>query len=370
MLKKFTVKGFKQFENLVFDFATVHDYDFSKQCLANSKYQRLLKTLLIYGASASGKTNLGLAIFDIVQHLFDKASIPEAYAFYLNADSPEAPAEFSYEFLFGQKNVTYRYKKVSAKKLVAEELLSDGKVVFRWDSFTGKDDFSHLVDFGFATLNQCYRDREISFLRYVANNSALKARSPVKLVMDFVSAMLFIKRSDKREAFMGLLSKEESIDECIIKNGLTKDLEKFLKANGVHGKLVAKQTLEGKESLFFEHKSLLPFSSCASSGTMALAILFYWKTFFDKASFVFIDGFDACYPANVAATFFLSLTKLPIQILLTAHNTNLLNHKLTRPDCCFEIRDGELRSLSERTSRALRLGNNLEKLYLAGEFND
>jgi len=369
MLKKFTVKNFKQFENLVLDFATVHDYDFSTQCLANGKKQRLLKTLLVYGATASGKTNLGYAIFDIVQHLFDKASIPEAYAFYLNADAPETFAEFSYEFLFGQNLITYRYKKVTAKKLVAEELLSDGKVVFSWDSLTGKEDFSHLADFGFATLNQRYRDREISFLRYIANNSALKARSPVKLVMDFVGSMLWFRRADSGNSFIGLLSQKETIDECIIKNGLTKNLEKFLKANGVHEKLVAEQTLDGKEHLFFKHEHPLPFSSCASNGTLALAILFYWRTYFSKASFVFVDEFDACYPASIAEVVFQHFSKLRNQTVLITHNTNLLNHKLTRPDCCIELKDGELKSLADRTMRVLRYGNNLEKLYLAGEFD-
>ncbi len=369
MLKKFSVKGFKQFKDLSLDFAAVHDYDFSTQCLANLKNQRLFKTLLIYGAPASGKTNLGLAIFDIVQHLFDKASIPEDYAFYLNADLPETPAEFSYEFRFGQKNITYRYKKVSAKKLVAEELFCDEKLVFRWDSLNGREDFSSLANFGFDSLNQQYFNRELSFLRYIANNSELNANSPVKLVMDFVGAMLFFRGTGNGDDFIGLLSKKECIDECIVENGLTQDLEKFLKTNGVNEKLVAKQTLDGKERLFFKHNRLLPFCSCSSNGILALAALFYWKTYFSKASFVFIDQFDACYPAKVAETLFQELSKFRNQLLLTTHNTNLLNHRLTRPDCCFQLKDGTMISLADCTSRVLRYGNNLEKLYLAGEFD-
>ncbi len=370
MLKRFSVKGFKQFKNLTLNFDEVRDYDFNTQCLTTSKKNRLLKTLLIYGPNASGKSNLGFAIFDIVQHLFDKASIPQAYASYLNADMPETPAEFSYEFLFSQTTVIYRYKKISPNKLVAEELFCGEKLIFSWDSLTGKEDFSHLADFGFATLNQRYRDREISFLRYIANNSALKARSPVKLVMDFVGSMLWFRRADSGNSFIGLLSQPENIDQYIVNERLVKDFELFLNENDVQEKLVARQTLEGKESLFFEHKRLLPFFSCASSGTMALAILFYWKTFFDKASFIFIDEFDAFYHTRVAESVFDLLTKLNKQVLLTTHNTNLLDHRLTRPDCCFEIREGELKSLADRTSRVLRLGNNLEKLYLAGEFND
>lgn len=58
------------------------------------------------------------------------------------------------------------------------------------------------------------------------------------------------------------------------------------------------------------------------------------------------------------------------QVMLTTHNTNLLDHRSVRPDCCFEIKNGSIRALSDRTDRALRQGNNLEKLYLAGEFNE
>ena len=69
MLLKFQVKNFKQFENLELDFQNVRDYIINKDCL--TKNSNVLKTLLVYGPNASGKSNLGLAIFDIVQHLFD-----------------------------------------------------------------------------------------------------------------------------------------------------------------------------------------------------------------------------------------------------------------------------------------------------------
>lgn len=369
MLKKFTVKGFKQFKNLTLDFGNVRDYDFNSHCLTKNK--QLLKTLLVYGPNASGKSNLGFAVFDIVQHLIDKMTQTSAYNYYLNADTPNNPAEFSYEFSFPyNQNVIYRYKKTDSKTLVFEELFCGDRLVFRWDAFSGTEDFSHLDEFGFATLNQQYRDRKLSFLRYIANNSTLKPNSPVKRLMDFVNSMLWFRRCDLGNSFIGFHFQPEAIDQYIIKNNLVQEFEKFLNQHDVFERLAIKQNPDGKQALFFKHKQLIPFFSEASSGTTALAILFYWKTFFDKASFIFIDEFDAFYHAKIAESVFDLLVKLKKQTVLTTHNTNLLDHRITRPDCCLEIQNGLLKSLADRTSRVLREGNNLEKLYLAGEFNE
>lgn len=369
MLKKFSVKGFKQFKDLTLDFGRVRDYDFSNQCLTSDR--QLVKTMLVYGPNASGKSNLGLAIFDIVQHLFDKVTQPESYSYYLNADSPDTPAEFSYEFAFKNFEViTYRYRKNDYKTLVAEELLVGDQLVFCWDAITGKEDFSNLSKFNFSTLNQQYHDRNISFLRYIANNSSLTDDSPVKVLMDFVGSMLWFRRVDDGNRFMGLLSKPEQIDQYIIECGLLEEFEKFLNDNDVNEKLVAKETPDGKQTIYFDHKRLIPFFATASSGTVALTILFYWKSFFEKASFVFNDEFDAFYHSDVAENVFKSLTLLDKQVMVTTHNTNLLDHFIVRPDVCFKILDGKILSLADRTNRALRQGNNLEKLYLAGEFDD
>ena len=84
------------------DFADVRDITRHKK--------PLIKTAVVYGPNASGKSNLGFAIFDIVQHLVDKMTQADAYSYYLNADTPESPAEFTYTFFglfwtFGEMRV-------------------------------------------------------------------------------------------------------------------------------------------------------------------------------------------------------------------------------------------------------------------------
>ena len=69
MLKLFQVTGFKNFEEkLTIDFSDVHDYKFNTQCVKDN----LLTKTIVYGKNSIGKSNLGLAIFDIVSHLTDK----------------------------------------------------------------------------------------------------------------------------------------------------------------------------------------------------------------------------------------------------------------------------------------------------------
>ena len=57
------------------------------------------------------------------------------------------------------------------------------------------------------------------------------------------------------------------------------------------------------------------------------------------------------------------------QSMLTTHNTDLMNNKTTRPDCCYIMTSDKICSLSDATDRELREGHNLAKLYKSGEFN-
>ena len=366
MLLKFQVKNFKQFKSLVLDFQNVRDYSINKNCLM--KGGKVLKNLLVYGPNASGKSNLGFALFDVVQHLFDHKTNPGGYAYYLNADNPTEAAQFSYTFQFGKDVVVYEYAKVDFRKVIAEALYINDELVFSLDKRTKKEDFSNLGNWGLASLNNLFKDNEMSFLRYAANNANLKSNSPIRKLMNFIGSMLWFRRADNGNDFIGLHNQIENIDQFIINNDLTAKYEEFLRQYGVDEELEVIQ-LPDRREIYSKHAQKLHFFATMSSGTSALTILFYWSCFFDKASFVFIDEFDAFYHAKVSEDVFNYLKTIKQQVVLTTHNTNLLSNGLTRADCCFELNRGLLKSLADRTTREIRAGNNLEKLYLAGEFD-
>ena len=106
MLKCFSVKGFKNFsKKITLDFSNIRDYRFNSQCLTNG----LISKSIVYGKNSVGKTNLGLAIFDIVSHLTNKNVTPNLYDYYLCSDGLSDYAEFYYVFQFGNDIIEYSY---------------------------------------------------------------------------------------------------------------------------------------------------------------------------------------------------------------------------------------------------------------------
>ena len=64
MLTSFSVKNFKNFEKkFTIDLSNTKQYAYSEACVKDG----IVKTGLIYGPNSIGKSNLGKAIFDIVQ---------------------------------------------------------------------------------------------------------------------------------------------------------------------------------------------------------------------------------------------------------------------------------------------------------------
>ena len=87
-------------------------------------------------------------------------------------------------------------------------------------------------------------------------------------------------------------------------------------------------------------------------------------------SLIFMDEFDAFYHFELAESIVAILEKMPnTQVILTSHNTNLLTNKIMRPDCYFILTKDKLTAIANATTRELREGHNLEKLYMSGEFN-
>ena len=78
----------------------------------------------IIGENGSGKTNIGLALFDITFHLTDKNKNmePKIIENYLNIDTNHKYAEFYYEFKFDNDRIIYKYRKINLYRILKEEL--------------------------------------------------------------------------------------------------------------------------------------------------------------------------------------------------------------------------------------------------------
>ena len=364
MLKLFEVTGFKNFENTIrLNFSDIRDYKFNNFCIVDG----LLSKLIVYGKNSVGKSNLGLALFDIVSHLTTNNVTPGLYDYYLNVNNKAGYAEFHYVFLFDSVEVDYRYRKSDKQILVYESVAIDNKRLFTYDYEDNQGDLTGLEALT-TTLNLSFRGSD-SILKYAINNSALPDDHPLYRMQRFVSHMLWFRSLDENR-YIGYKANSKDYYDFIFEGNTLKELESFLHRAGVQEALVAKKDTDGTRRLYFDTRKPLPFFKVASSGTKALYTFFYWYKTSTDVSLMFIDEFDAFYHYELAETLVELLEHLPsFQTILTSHNTNLLSNRIMRPDCYFILTEEGLTSLANATDRELREGHNLEKLYMSGEFN-
>lgn len=368
MLAKFSVSNFKGFDKeLVFDLQNVNKYGFHPECIKDE----IVNNALVYGYNGSGKSNLGLAIFDIIGHLTDYKRNHFFYEFYLNAKSGSDCATFTYEFKFGKDRVVYSYRKSDYNTILFERFSINDKVVAQLDRTTNDDAIITLE--GTEGLKRNLSNSNLSLLKYIKNNSELDSNEEnncFNRFFHFVEHMLFF-RSLQDNIYLGLELGERSIISDIIEKNNVEDFERFLNEAGIECKLtVIKQLNKEVLGVEFEGK-IIEFLKIASSGTLSLAVFYYWfqRLREQQVSFLFIDEFDAFYHHELSALVVKKLKEIGIQFILTTHNTSIMTNDLLRPDCYFLLKEGVVRSLSKLTQKELRAAHNIEKMYKAGTFN-
>ncbi len=380
MLKKFTLKNYKNFKDEIsIDFENIAGYQFSTDCITDGTIGKML----IYGRNATGKTNLGTALLDICTTMFGRRRYADTGVF-LNADSTQETASFSYKFRFENNELVYCYSRFSNQKLSYEELFIDGKKIFSCDFENNQFDFKDLeyINAGTARIDQYLQsvdfgdddelqEPKLPFLRWLISNVALNNDSVLIKLANYTRRMLMIKGEK------GLLKIPRIINDSFYKfledSDSLENLEDFLNDMGIACKLIIKKLPDGQRELYFKHEKLVPFYETASSGTLALVDL-YRKLFLRShdPSFIYLDEFDAFYHYEMAEKVinFFKKRYPKCQIIITSHNTNLMTNQLMRPDCLFILsREGRLTALCNATERELREGHNLEKMYISGEFD-
>lgn len=215
MLKKFEVKGFKNFnQNIELNFSDVRDYKFNEWCIQDD----LLNKIIIYGKNASGKSNIGLALFDITTHLTDKNITPGVYDYYLNADEETEYAEFRYIFKLESGEVDYLYRKKDIKNLLYERISIDGEVLISYNYETMSGDLEGIKKL-MPSLNYEFQDNSVSILRYIVNNTPSDRVMPLKQLMRFVNNMLWFRSLDENR-YIGYKTESSNRTACFLKKEL------------------------------------------------------------------------------------------------------------------------------------------------------
>lgn len=368
MLKKFSVSNFKIFKSeITFDLTSSNGYTFNTECI---KYG-VVNSSMIYGHNACGKSNLGLAIFDIIEHLTDKFRVVSRYQNYLNASSTEETAKFSYEFLINGIIIKYEYEKTDYKTLVSERLWIDGNELISFDRKNGNSIFTAKLK-GTETLNTEITDSSLSALKYIKNNSVLVKNNENNAFLafySFVEQMLFFRSLEDR-IYIGQEMEKSTLASDIIRQNKVQEFEDFLNEANVKCKLAVVDTINGQNIAFdFGAKKIL-IDEVMSTGTSSMMLFFCWymQVIDSKVSFVFIDEFDAFYHHDLSKLIVKKLKQTGIQFVVTTHNTSLMSNELMRPDCYYLMGNNKIKPLSCCTEKELRYVHNIEKIYKGGGF--
>lgn len=365
MITKFSVTNFKSFNNeFILDLSETNGYNFNKSSIKNG----IVNNGIVYGKNGVGKSNLGLAIFDIVSHLTDKQINKSLYKNYLNAENDSKEATFCYEFLFDSKKIVYEYKKTDLETIVSENFSIDGEV------FASINNGKAIINFKGAENLNTDLPNNLSLLKYIKNNTILDENPNNKAFEDFfafVEKMLFF-RSLQDRFYIGLEEGSGNIDQDIIEKNNVSDLEYFLNTAGIECKLAIIEESENEIIAFdFGNKKIRLFH-IASQGTRALVLFYYWLQKIreeSKVSFLFIDEFDAFYHHELSALVVKKLKETGVQFMLTTHNTSIMTNDLLRPDCYFVMDNKQIKPFSKTTKKELREAHNIEKMYKANTFN-
>lgn len=364
MLTKFAVKNYRGFaDRIEWDLSNPSNYEFNPFAIKDG----VVKNGIIYGPNGSGKTNLSLAVFDIVNHLTQKFKKANYYSNFIYAGRPNGLVEFEYSFKFGEYLVKYNYSKARDGKLINEFLEVNGKPVF---DHKGKDLSIDNVSFPMEPSfkdNLAQNANHVSIVNVLLTSYPLSNDHYLLKLRDFVNGMLWFRNLDVRE-FIGLETNVYILDEYIIKKNLVNDFESFLKT--VSGQVFSfvKPDKNDKVLLCQFGNEKIRFDDIASTGTHALMLLYFWIQRMNEASFVFIDEFDAFYHFELSYEVCKRLFSLDCQVFTSSHNTYLMSNDLLRPDCNFVLKDNLLKPLCDLTEKELRIGHNIEKLYRGNAF--
>lgn len=365
MLAKFAVTNFRGFEKRIeLDLTKPRDYAFNTFAIKNG----IVKNGFVFGNNGAGKTNFSLAIFDIVNHLTQKWKQFDYYNNFVFAGNQDQPVIFEYVFHFEDYIVEYSYSKDVNGFLQTEKLLVNSQQIFNREDNSFEIDETAFPMEKNIKINLASNANKVSIINFLLTSYPLSEKHYLMRLQDFVNSMLWFNRLDQT-SFIGLDSSPSNIDEYIIKNNLAADFSKFLEdVSEQHFDFV--QPVENDKLLYCNIKnSRKVFNSISSTGTKTLYLLYFWLKQMDRASFVFIDEFDAFYHFKLSRAVCRRLFELDCQVFLSSHNTLLMTNDLLRPDCNFIINRGEIKALHDLTTKELRQGHNIEKLYRGGTFD-
>jgi len=421
MILGFTVKNYKVFKDETTISFLASNYDKTTQELESivefpEKKLRILKSAVIYGPNASGKTKLFEAI-GFMRHFIINSSKEsqqgesiDVQPFLLSEMTEKEPSEFEMVFLY--KNVTYRYGfEVTDQKVLAEWLFfktsSKEIQVFYRDTVENTCEIHKKHFKKGAMLHKENMVRDNALMLSVASqfNDDLCSevlswfRSKLSVISGLREegyqgfSMMKINQKDAHNRMMHLVQGSDLCIQDIRSNELkvedipdslpvelreqmineikNENITYFSETITTHNKYDINNKIIGSVDLLLDEDE--------SQGTQKF---FYLSgpilDTLETGSTIFIDEFDARMHPNLIVNLFSlfinpEYNKQGAQLIITTHNSTLLRENMLRKDQIWFVEKDKFEAshlypLSDFKSTKVRKGENFESNYLKGKY--
>ena len=419
MILNIELKNYRSFKNglkfsLIAESSKTKEQNVFVQQLAKGEESvRLLKTAMLFGANASGKSNLLRAIFEISRFIGKykpKAGerIPVYDPFRFATETSDAPVEFIIDFA-GKDEIKYSYKiEFNKKNVIREELFyypnKKETILFTRVVPESPDAIIHIGKLGTSLKNN--KDIEVfhnqALLSKFGEDTPNELITPIYIYMtqiDVVNACntrmltqifnetrsklatdsVLLQKMNELLSFAdtglnGVFIKELTEDQFKLPSDIPSDIKtQFVKDN--------KYFMTSQHSLF-ENNELkrtdepLPFQEESKGTNTIFALGGRILQALENGEILFVDEIDTNlhpYLSKLLVTLFQSphINKNNAQLIFTSHNPTLLDRTLFRRDQIWftekdEFGVSDLYSLQDFSD--VREDTPFDKWYLAGKF--
>lgn len=377
------------------------DSSSSKRLINNtaeiSKDQRLLKAAVIYGANASGKSNVIKSVFFIWNmvknsHLFNvDVKIPRI-PFKLEKNSLEKPSKF--EIIFIYKDIKYKYGFSCDNDKFIEEYLyywpkgRESKIFSRKNS----EDFEFTMDKKQQELIKSQTNDNVLYL----SRATQLGYKVTKEAYDFIVNNLVINYSPAwRDITIRKIHEDGKLKKKVIDILQKADFGGIVDINVVKDKRKVEgfefkiengkafsNPLKPEEQEFYDFKFVhktkeeefisFEFNEESDGTRRTISMLGPIFEILEMGKVAFIDEFELGLHSNITKflirLFNSKLNSKNAQLIFTTHDTNLLDNEIFRRDqvyVCSKNKDNSTK-LSSYIDYNLREDSDFEKAYLNG----
>ena len=429
MLKRFTVENFSSYQEENSLDLTAGKTEVNSSHLVNFKKVKILKSAILYGANASGKSNLIKAINyakNIILKSLDDVDTYKKY-FKLDTTSLNKPTVFEFELELNNKFFSYGFSSILNSKKISEEWLYEiGKntpeLIFTREKNKIKLGKSLIKSKRFGVyVDDMKNQSDQLFLSEIANKDLDLSETPEATVIDNIykwfDEKLIIIYPDTTLREKSLIGKSENISKmfkkylnefdtgvvdisCIeedfeeISKNLPNELKELIEKN-LNKKDVNMNIVEGSNgellTIYKDDDGKLKVQKLGlihninineifelkdeSDGTRRLFDLIPLIGKFSRDFTIIIDEFDRSLHPKLTKQFFKLFYELndensKTQLIVTTHESTLLDLDLVRRDeIWFVEKDNngasKLFSLNEFN---IRYDSKIEKAYLLGRY--